>query len=126
MTTTQRCESINSFLKGYMNAHTSLKSFLDQFEKATDRREQSRELVIVNAQRNQQKMKTGHPLEAEAGAYLTPYAYQKAQEQLHCSLSYSCVETEGGFLVAHPRAVSGRRLVHFNTLPEVVYLLFLP
>ncbi|GET51765.1 hypothetical protein GLOIN_2v1779978 [Rhizophagus irregularis DAOM 181602=DAOM 197198] len=67
---------MNYLMKGYINATTSMSTFLNAFESALDNRQQTNEF-------SQYK---------ESATILTIYALKKFQEQLLQSSCYKCKE----------------------------------
>jgi len=92
MSSTQRAESMNNFMKGYMNATTSMSTFLNAFESALDSRQQTLEFSQYKEYTLNLIYKTPSPFEKQAALVLTIYALNKFQEQLLQSSCYKCEE----------------------------------
>ncbi|CAB4392780.1 unnamed protein product [Rhizophagus irregularis] len=92
MTSTQRGESMNNLMKGYMDASHSLLDFLKAFESALEQRENDLQLAKYKQIHENVTFKTLSPLEYQASEILTNYALKLTQEQLLQSTSYLCIE----------------------------------
>jgi zinc finger SWIM domain-containing protein 3 len=88
MTTTQRGESMNSLMKGYMDATTSLTNFLKAFESALEQRKDDREFAKFYEDNKVISLLTANPHEKQASELLTRYAFKKTQKQLSQCMSY--------------------------------------
>ena len=88
MSTTQRGESMNSLMKGYMDATTSLTNFLKAFESALEQRREDAELAKFCEDNNVISLLTASPYEKQASELLTKYALIKTQKQLSQCMSY--------------------------------------
>ena len=88
MTTTQRGESMNSLMKGYMNATTSLVNFLKAFESALEQRKEATEFARFCEDNKVVSLITASPYEKQASELLTKYAFTKTQTQLSQCMSY--------------------------------------
>jgi hypothetical protein len=93
MATSQRAESMNSMLKHYMDANTSLNTFLQAFTSALEARAEAANFAKYKEANFALPFKTESLLEKQAYSLFTWYAFQKFQEQLVQSLSYGCTET---------------------------------
>ncbi|CAG8778418.1 3059_t:CDS:2, partial [Gigaspora margarita] len=94
MTTTQRGESMNHLMKGYMDATTSLLAFIQAFETALDSCKEYIELEIYRQDNNNITFQTTSLYEKQAAHFLTKYALRKTQEQLIQSFNYKCKTTD--------------------------------
>ncbi|CAB4378322.1 unnamed protein product [Rhizophagus irregularis] len=92
MTSTQRGDSMNNLMKGYMDASHSLLDFLKAFESALEQRENDLQLAKYKQIHENVTFKTLSPLEYQASEILTNYALKLTQEQLLQSTSYLCIE----------------------------------
>ncbi|CAB5343108.1 unnamed protein product [Rhizophagus irregularis] len=92
MSTTQRAESMNNLMKGYINATTSMSTFLNAFESALDSRQQTIEFSQYKERTLNLIYKTPSLFEKQAATILTIYALKKFQEQLLQSSCYKCEE----------------------------------
>ncbi|CAG8609227.1 2600_t:CDS:2, partial [Funneliformis caledonium] len=88
MSTTQRGESMNSLMKGYMDATTSLMNFLKAFESALEQRKEDADLAKFCGDNKVISLLTASPYEKQALELLTKYALMKTQEQLSQCMSY--------------------------------------
>src|SRR4051794_30101538 len=71
MSTTQRGESMNSLMKGYMDATTSLTNFLKEFESALEQRKEDANLVKFCEDNKVVLLLTASPYEKQASELLT-------------------------------------------------------
>src|SRR3954469_9678029 len=92
MITTQRKKSMNNLIKGYMDASTSLSSFLSAFMSALEIRRESVEFFKYKEIGCDIFLKTSSLYEKQSSLLLTQYAFKKTQSQLLDSLSYKCKE----------------------------------
>ena len=94
MTTTQRGESMNNLMKGYLDASTSLTEFIYAFESVLDTRKENLEFSEYKQNNYNIIYKTNSPFEKQAASLLTSYLLKKIQEQIIESYSYICEEIE--------------------------------
>ena len=94
MVSTQRGESMNNLMKGYMDASTSLLEFISAFESALETRKESSEFLEYKQNNYNILHKTSSPFEQQAALLLTSYSFKKTQEQIIQSYSYKCEELE--------------------------------
>ena len=94
MVSTQRGESMNNLMKGYMDASTSLLEFISAFESALEMRKESSEFLEYKQNNYNILHKTSSPFEQQAALLLTSYSFKKTQEQIIQSYSYKCEELE--------------------------------
>jgi hypothetical protein len=80
MTTTQRGESMNSLMKGYMDATTSLTNFLKAFESALEQRKDDREFAKFYENNKVISLLMANLHEKQASELLTRYAFKKTQK----------------------------------------------
>lgn len=92
MVSTQRGESMNNLMKGYMDASTSLAEFISAFESALKTREESFEFQEYKQNNYNVLYKAAGPFEQQAASLLTSYSLKKTQEQIIQSYSYKCEE----------------------------------
>ncbi|CAG8803756.1 12076_t:CDS:2, partial [Dentiscutata erythropus] len=88
MNTTQRGESMNNMLKGYLDASTSLITFLNAFQSALEVQKEKTEFTIYRQNNYNILYKTTNPHEFQCASILTSYSYKKTQEQLLQSSNY--------------------------------------
>jgi hypothetical protein len=92
MTTTQRGESMNNMMKGYLDASTSLMKFISAFQSALDAQNEKTEFRVYQQDNFNILYKTPSPFERQAASILTTYSLKKTQEQLMQSFTYKCEE----------------------------------
>ena len=92
MTTTQRGESMNNMMKGYLDASTSLMKFIAAFQSALDAQNKKTEFRVYQQNNFNILYKTTSPFEHQAASILTTYSLKKTQEQLMQSFMYKCEE----------------------------------
>ncbi|CAG8752085.1 protein FAR1-RELATED SEQUENCE 5 [Rhizophagus irregularis DAOM 181602=DAOM 197198] len=134
MSSTQRGESMNNLMKGYMDASTFMSGFLNAFESALDSRRQDVEFIKYKETTLNIIYKTISPFEKQAASILTIYALKKFQEQLLQSSCYKCeevlVDSESLILqdtglnlkvfhVTRFETSSSERIVEYNLLDEL-------
>ena len=90
MTMTQRGESMNNLMKGYLDATTSLTSFLKAFESALDQRKEDIEFVKFREDYTNIKLVTKSLYEKQAMDLLTRYALDKTKKQLLECMMHKC------------------------------------
>ncbi|CAG8841571.1 40497_t:CDS:2, partial [Gigaspora margarita] len=119
ITTTQRGESMNNLMKGYMDAMTSLTTFLKAFESALEQRKEATEFIKYQEKNEIIKLVTSSPYEKQASELLTKYALKKTQHQLLEFMTYKC-ETiynngiEITFQVERFQSQAHSRIVKYN------------
>lgn len=77
MTTIQRGESMNSLIKGYMDATTLLTNFLKAFESVLEQRKDDREFAKFYEDNKVILLLTANLHEKQASELLTKYAFKK-------------------------------------------------
>jgi hypothetical protein len=92
MISTQRGESMNNLMKGFLDASTSLSEFISAFESALEVRKESSEFLEYKQNNYNILYKTASPFERQAASLLTSYSLKKTQEQIIQSYSYKCEE----------------------------------
>ena len=100
MITTQRGESMNNLMKGYLDASTSLTEFIYAFESVLDTRKENFEFSEYKQKNYNVIYKTNSPFEKQAASLLTRYSLKKTQEQIIESFSYICEEI-GWYVIAN-------------------------
>ncbi|KAJ4950721.1 hypothetical protein NE237_027553 [Protea cynaroides] len=100
--TTNRSESMNSFIKRFITSETLLTEFMEQVGRAVDA------IVLAGEKQNMQQkvnkivLKTGAPIEEHASKLLTPYAFNQYQEEILQSFFYRVQQIDNGeWLVKH-------------------------
>jgi hypothetical protein len=92
MISTQRGESMNNMMKGYLDASTSLVKFINAFQSALEAQNENTEFRIYKQNNFNILYKTTSPLERQAASILTTFSLKKTQEQLMQSFMYKCEE----------------------------------
>ncbi|KAF7808556.1 Protein FAR1-RELATED SEQUENCE 11 [Senna tora] len=92
MTTTERSESINIFIKRFINSQTSLSTFFKQVDLATEdiQRKEEHDTMLVKYRGS--SLKPISPLQEQAHGVLTEFAFEKFQEEFERSIQYSIVQ----------------------------------
>ena len=90
MTTTQREKSMNNMMKGYLDASTSLVSFITAFQSALDAQNEKTEFRVYQQNNFNILYKTSSPFERQSASILTTFSLKKTQEQLMQSFMYKC------------------------------------
>ncbi|XP_043726120.1 protein FAR1-RELATED SEQUENCE 11-like [Telopea speciosissima] len=100
--TTNRSESMNSFMKRFITSETLLTEFMEQVGRAVDT------IVLAGEKQNMQQkvnkivLKTGAPIEEHASKLLTPYAFNQYQKEILQSFFYRVQQIDNGeWLVKH-------------------------
>ena len=89
---TQRAESMNSLMKRYLDASTSLTEFISAFESVLNTRKENSEFLGYKQKNYNIIYKTSSPYEKQAASLLTNYSLKKTQDQIIESYSYKCEE----------------------------------
>jgi len=92
MISTQRGESMNNLIKGYLDANTSLSEFILAFASALETRKESSEFLEYKQNNFNILYKTASLFEQQVASLLTNYLFKKTQEQIIQSYSYKCEE----------------------------------
>ncbi|XP_045791729.1 protein FAR1-RELATED SEQUENCE 11-like [Trifolium pratense] len=112
MTTTGRSESINSYIKHFLDAKTSLTDFITRVGVAVQIRNQVGEEARMRQKYHNHLLKTSFPMEEHVASILTPYAFGLIQIEIELSTKYAATETNSGsFIVKHHTKDDGGRLV---------------
>ncbi|XP_026451783.1 protein FAR1-RELATED SEQUENCE 11-like [Papaver somniferum] len=82
MTTTGRSESINAFVKRFINSHITLRQFLEQLDLAVETIRQKEAHDSMLEKHKFPILKIMSPLEGQFQKILTPYAYEMFREEL--------------------------------------------
>ena len=114
MSSSQRAESMNKLLKGFLDSKTILTEFLAGFERALERREEAEDIAATREILYPTRATTNHPVEQEAARCLTRYAFKKFAVEWREKDAYATEET------THENAtVRGFRLWRFER-PNVI------
>ncbi len=92
MTTTQREESMNNMIKGYLNANTFLMKFINAFQSTLEAQNENIKFYIYKQNSFNILYKTTSLLKCQAASILTTFFLKKTQEQLMQSFIYKCEE----------------------------------
>ncbi|KAI3833695.1 hypothetical protein MKX03_004030 [Papaver bracteatum] len=96
MTTTGRSESINAFVKRFINSHITLRQFLEQVDLDVETITQKKAHDLMLEKHKFPIPKIMSPLEGQVQKILTPYAYEMFREELGRASQYE-VFTHFGF-----------------------------
>ncbi|KAK7268146.1 hypothetical protein RIF29_20833 [Crotalaria pallida] len=99
MTTTGQSESINAFVKRFINSHTSLRDFTKLVDLAIDDIKQKEEHDIMLEKCTRIFLKLVSPLQEQAHSVLTQFAFHKFQEEFEISILYSIQHENGNVFV---------------------------
>lgn len=106
MLTAEFSQSLDSFLKRILSAHTCLQVFFEQVGIAANL--QNRPRVEMQSMH----IKTCMPIEEHARSILTPYAFNVLQHEIVLSMEYATTEmANGSYLVRHYKKMDGEYLV---------------
>ncbi|WVZ14801.1 hypothetical protein V8G54_012367 [Vigna mungo] len=112
MTTTGRSESINSYIKKFLDVNTSLVDFVNQVGVAVNIRNQTGEEARMRQKYHNPLMKTSFPIEEHAASILTPYAFELLQHEIELSSKYAATVIDNdSYLVRHHTKLDGGRSV---------------
>ncbi|KAG5558295.1 hypothetical protein RHGRI_008276 [Rhododendron griersonianum] len=114
MTTTGRSESINAYVKRFISSHTNLDQFVRQVDLAIENIQQ-RQLHNTMLQKYRgSTLRTMSPLEEQACGVLTPFCFEKFQEQFGRAALYSLVHNHGcEFVIKHHEDTKGKIRIVF-------------
>ncbi|XP_038985554.1 uncharacterized protein LOC120111742 [Phoenix dactylifera] len=122
MTTTGRSESINSFLKAFLNARTSLKDFVEQMGIAMSVRNRAGEEAAMHQTYLNPSIKTSMPMEEHASSIFTPYAFELLQNEMVLSYQYAAIEMRAEiYTVRHCTKNDGGRFVTWDQMNEEIH-----
>ncbi|KHN05809.1 Protein FAR1-RELATED SEQUENCE 11 [Glycine soja] len=121
MTTTGRSESINAFIKRFINSHTSLSDFTKQVDVAIDDIKQKEDHDIMLEKCKRINLKLMSPLQEQAHGVLTRFAFQKFQEEFERSTQYSIHHENGNEFVLryYKDANSRKHMVFWDDCHEI-------
>ncbi|KAF6149427.1 hypothetical protein GIB67_016965 [Kingdonia uniflora] len=118
MTINGQAKSINSFIQRFLSAQTRLAHFVEQVAVAIDFKDQAGEQQTMQQNLQNICLKTGAPMESHAASVLTPFAFEKLQEELVSAAHYASFQLEERvFLVRHHTALEGGRKIPEQYLP---------
>ncbi|MCL7043751.1 hypothetical protein MKW94_018234 [Papaver nudicaule] len=95
MTTTGRSESINAFVKRFIDSHTTLGQFLKQVDIAIQDIQQKEAYDRMLDKHRFHNLEIISPLEDQAQKILTQYAFSMIKEQLERATQYSVLSKTG-------------------------------
>ncbi|KAF1877523.1 hypothetical protein Lal_00040239 [Lupinus albus] len=108
MTTTGRSESINSYIKKFLNVKTSLVDF--QVGVAVNIRNQAGEEARMRQKYHNPQIRTSFPIEEHAVNILTPYAFELLQHEIEFSSKYVATKIDSdSYVVRHHTKLDGGR-----------------
>ncbi|CAL5191621.1 unnamed protein product [Lathyrus oleraceus] len=114
MTTTGRSESINAFIKRFINSHTTLSDFTKQVDLAINDIKQKEEHEAMLEKCKRLNMKLISPLQEQAHNLLTGFAFQKFQEEFERSIQYSIHHQNGNaFVLRYYKDANSRKHMVF-------------
>lgn len=113
MTIAGHSKSINAFIQRFLSAQTRLAHFVEQVAVAVDFKDRAGEQQTMQQNLQNISLKTGAPMESDAAAILTPFAFSKLQEQLVLAAHYASFQMDDGFLVRHHTKMEGGRKVYW-------------
>ncbi|KAF1892490.1 hypothetical protein Lal_00010956 [Lupinus albus] len=112
MTTTGRSESINSYIKKFLNVKTSLVDFVNQVRVAVNIRNQAGEEARMRQKYHNPQIRTSFYIEEHAANILTPYAFELLQHEIELSSKYAATKIDSdSYVVRHHTKLDGGRLV---------------
>ncbi|KAL2929937.1 Protein FAR-RED IMPAIRED RESPONSE 1 [Bienertia sinuspersici] len=81
MSTTQRVESIHHFFKGFMNAKTTLRNFVQKYTRALDHRANAEKVAIANDDRRKARVKSTSIVEKHFQKVYTDAKFREVQHE---------------------------------------------
>ncbi|PNX72174.1 protein FAR1-related sequence 11-like [Trifolium pratense] len=116
MTTTGRSESINAYIKRFLDAKTSLTDFVNQVGVAVKIRNQAGEEARMRQKYHNPHIRTCFPIEEHAASVLTPYAFDLLQHEIELSTKYAATEIDNSsYIVKHHTKDDGGRLTCYSS-----------
>ncbi|KAF6147844.1 hypothetical protein GIB67_014424 [Kingdonia uniflora] len=121
MTISGQAKSINSFIQRFLSAQTRLAHFVEQVAVAIDFKDQAGEQQTMQQNLQNICLKTGAPMESHAASVLTPFAFEKLQEELVSAAHYASFQLEERvFLVRHHTKLEGGRKVIWSPQDDII------
>ncbi|KAF1876699.1 hypothetical protein Lal_00031511 [Lupinus albus] len=112
MTTTGRSESINSYIKKFLNVKTSLVDFVIQIRVVVNIRNQAGKDARIRQKYHNPQIRTSFPIEEHAANILTPYAFELLQHEFELSSKYASAKIDNDSkIVRHHTKLDGGWLV---------------
>ncbi|WVZ05667.1 hypothetical protein V8G54_019013 [Vigna mungo] len=120
MTTTRRSESINSYIKRFLDVKTSLVDFVNQVGVAVNIRNLAGEEARMRQKYHNPLMKTSFPIQEHATSILTLYAFELLQHEIKLCTKYAAtVINNDSYLVRHHTKLDGVLLKNdYFSIPE--------
>ncbi|CAG8480989.1 5721_t:CDS:2, partial [Ambispora gerdemannii] len=101
MSSTQRGESMNKLLKGFLDSKIRLTEFLAAFERALDRCEEAEHIATYKKLVYPIRLTSQNSIENQAINYLTRYAWKKFAAEWNAKDAYACEEITNNNGVRH-------------------------
>ncbi|KAK7275372.1 hypothetical protein RIF29_16488 [Crotalaria pallida] len=122
MTTTGRSESINSYIKRFLDAKKSLVDFVNQVGIAVNIRNQVGEEARMRQKYHNPALRTNFLIEEHAATILTPYAFELLQHEIELSTKYAATESGNDtYIVRHHTQINGGRFVSWIKEEESIH-----
>ncbi|CAL9079572.1 unnamed protein product [Musa textilis] len=110
--TTSSSMSIKPFFRGFLNAQTRLRDFVEQVGVAIELQNQAGEEATMRQNYQNVKIKTCMPIEEHCSSILTPYAFDMFQKELISSTQFAVYESQREtYLVRHRLKADGGYIV---------------
>ncbi|KAL2540456.1 Protein FAR1-RELATED SEQUENCE 11 [Abeliophyllum distichum] len=100
MTSSFQSESINSCIQRFLSAQSVLDDFVEQVATVLDAKDQAGTKHKMQRKIPEVSLKTGSPIESNAAAVLTPYAFCKLQEELIMAPQYASLMVDENYFIA--------------------------
>ncbi|KAL6586299.1 hypothetical protein OROMI_001287 [Orobanche minor] len=94
MTTTGRCESINSFVKRFTSSRSCLTQLIKQIDLAVENVEQTQLYHTMLVTYRGSSLRTLSPLEEQVHKLFTPFAFKKFQQEFERATQYTIREED--------------------------------
>lgn len=108
MTSSFQGESVNAYIQRFLSSQSVLDNFVQQVATIVDCKDHSGPRQKMQRKSHKVSFKAGSPLESQAVAILTPYAFCKLQEELVLAPQYaSLVVGENYYIVRHHTEMDG-------------------
>ncbi|XP_030507731.2 protein FAR1-RELATED SEQUENCE 11 [Cannabis sativa] len=108
MMNTSQAESINAFIQRFLSAQSQMDRFVHNLADVVEFKDRAGAKQKMQQKMQKVCLKTGSPIEAHAASVLTPYAFNKLQEELVLAPQYASVPVDDGcFQVRHHTQMDG-------------------
>ncbi|XP_050217993.1 protein FAR1-RELATED SEQUENCE 11-like [Mercurialis annua] len=108
MMTMSQSESINAYIQRILSAQSQLERFIERVADIVDIYNQSGVKAVTQRKLPKVYLKTGSPIESHAVSILTPYAFNKLQEELVLAPQYASFPIDDYcYQVRHHTRISG-------------------